>query len=286
MAVVLVTGCSSGCGRETALQFARRGDRVYASLRNMSTSGPLLELAALEGLDLEVVTLDVTDDRSVAAAVDQIVMAHGAVDILVNNAGVDNDGPVETTPMESARQVMETNFWGAVRTIRAVLPGMRAKGSGVIVNVTSVAARLPGLPYNSWYAASKNALRALTEAMEMEVADFGVRVASVEPGFFSSNIMENAAAHRVATDHGPYTADVAWMTRFYELALANAPDPSQVAACILAVADDPAAPVRHLVGEDAAQAVALAEQVANTPQWLPTICAGYFEAVAGPRPPR
>jgi NAD(P)-dependent dehydrogenase (short-subunit alcohol dehydrogenase family) len=128
MGVVLITGCSSGFGLELALAFARHGDATYASMRNLAKADPLLERARSEDLAVELLELDVDDDDSVAAAVRRVEDRHGAIDILINNAGVDYTGAVETIDLDKARAVMETNFWGPVRTIRAALPAMRAKG--------------------------------------------------------------------------------------------------------------------------------------------------------------
>ena len=122
-----------------------------------------------------------------ATAIGDIEDSHGAIDILVNNAGIDYSGPVETIEFENARAVMETNYWGPVRTIRAALPAMRKKGGAVIVNVSSVSGRMPGTPYWSWYSANKHALNALTEAMFIELDGFDVRVVAVEPGFYKTD---------------------------------------------------------------------------------------------------
>src|SRR6476620_4436205 len=119
MSVVLVTGCSTGIGQETALAFARRGDTTYATMRNPAKADRLLERAKADGLTVEVIPLDVCDDASVTAAIARVEAEHGAIDVLVNNAGVGHDGPVETIEIDAARAVMETNFWGAVRTMRA-----------------------------------------------------------------------------------------------------------------------------------------------------------------------
>ncbi len=165
MAVVLITGCSSGFGLVTALEFARRGDLVFASMRNVAKAGPLREAARAEGLAIEVVEIDVTDDGSVRRGVDHVLASAGHVDVLVNNAGISHYGTVRLTPWDWMRETMETNFFGAVRMIRAVLPTMRARRSGNIVNVSSVQGRVPGYPFVSMYGASKHALGALSESL-------------------------------------------------------------------------------------------------------------------------
>ena len=192
MAVVLITGCSTGIGLEAALAFARRGDTTYGSMRNLAKADVLRARAEAEGLDVEVVQLDVTDSDSVTTTIGAIDERHGAIDVLVNNAGIGSSGPIETIDLDKAIVVYDTNVWGAVRTVRAALPSMRAKGSCVIINVTSVAGRVPGTPYGGFYASSKHALGTLSEALAWEVNPFGIRVACVEPGFFNTEIFASS----------------------------------------------------------------------------------------------
>jgi NAD(P)-dependent dehydrogenase (short-subunit alcohol dehydrogenase family) len=181
MAVVLVTGSSRGIGLLTSLHFARNGHSVFASMRDTSLAGELEEAAKREDLVVQVVRLDVQDTASVNRAVDQVLRAAGRIDVLVNNAGYGFHGPIEDADLEEARDVFETNFFGPLRLVKAVLPTMRAQGSGTIVNVSSVAGVI-GEPFNGIYAASKHALEAASEALHFECHPFGVRVVIVEPG--------------------------------------------------------------------------------------------------------
>ncbi|MFB7664372.1 SDR family oxidoreductase [Kitasatospora sp. NPDC056138] len=247
MAAVLITGCSSGIGLETALAFAGRGDRTYATMRNPAKADRLRERARAAGLDIEVLALDVTDDASVAAAVRTVEERHGAIDVLVNNAGIDYHGAVEATPIEQARAVLETNFWGPLRTIRAALPAMRAHGGGVIVNVSSLAGRIWAVPYGGFYAASKSGLGSVSEALAGEVAQFGIRVVSVEPGSFATDVHANAST-REASEGDPYAADEAWLARFMERIGEGAGEPGVVADAIVAAVEDPGTPLHTLVG--------------------------------------
>ena len=183
MTSVLVTGSSSGFGLLTVVELARRGDRVVATMRDPSRSGPLqaaLEEAGIVG-EVRVLPLDVTDDRSVREAIAEA----GQLDAVVNNAGVPSGAPVEETPITSLVSVFETNVFGAVRVIQAALPGMRAQGSGHIVNVTSLAAFVAP-PFMGAYAASKHAVDALGEALAAEVAPFGIHVTNVAPGAYET----------------------------------------------------------------------------------------------------
>ena len=282
MSVVLITGCSSGFGLETAIAFARGGDTVYATMRNLEKSDPLQRRAGVEGLELQLIALDVTDARSVVECVDQIEARHGSVDVLVNNAGIASLGSVEVVDLDVANGVFETNLWGAIRTIQAVLPAMRANRSGVIINVSSVAARLPGVAHTSWYGASKHALSVVSEGLANELHGTGVRVVCIEPGFFRTEI--GMVAGGSAPEDDFYAADRAWVQAYYTNGVAGGGDPADVAAAIVAAASDPATPLHVLVPDEMKELVAVAGAV-EFEQWLPGEIAS-FEAAAGPRPPR
>jgi len=283
MSVVLITGCSSGIGLEAALAFARRGDTVYASMRNTGKAGQLQERASKEGLTVDIVPLDVLDDRSVTDAVAKIENTHGGVDVVVNNAGVGYSGSVETLDIDKAQAIIDTNFWGAVRVIRAVLPKMREKGAGVIVNVTSVAGRVRGTPYQAFYSASKHGLGALSEGLQFEVAPYGIRVACIEPGFFTTEIFANGEVGNVDLTN-PYGADHAWLDDFYlKSGQAAGGDPAVVADAIVQAANDPATPLHNLVGDDAALFVDLGAQAGTFEGWVP-VATQIVESAAGPRP--
>ena len=175
---VLVTGCSSGIGRALAQELSRRGRRVVAGARDLS---------AISDLPVEkAVQLDVTSDRSVCAA----VAAAGPVDVLINNAGVSCWGAVEAVPLRDGMRLFDTNLFGAVRMANAVLPGMRARRSGRILQISSAAA-LIAPPLLGYYAASKHALDALSQALRMEVAAFGIEVSIFNLGAIESKIGEN-----------------------------------------------------------------------------------------------
>ncbi|HEX9259225.1 MAG TPA: SDR family oxidoreductase [Acidimicrobiales bacterium] len=283
MAVVLITGCSSGIGLEAAVAFARQGDTVYATMRNLAKADRLKGRLAAEGLSAEIVPLDVVDDASVSDAVAAIEAKHGAIDIVVNNAGIGYGGPVEDIDIERARATVETNFWGSVRVIRAALPAMRERRRGVIVNVTSVAGRVPGVAYNAFYAASKHALGALSEGLKMEVERWGIRVHAIEPGFFATDIFANGELG-MRNESSPYAPDQKWVDDFYEVSGEQAgADPAIVADVIVKVAGDPAAPLHNLVGDDAVMFVDLVNQAGTFEGWIP-VASSIVESVSGPRP--
>ncbi len=187
MAIALITGASSGIGLATAVTLARSGHTVIATMRDLSRSGELQTVVRTEKLPITISPLNVDDDASVHDAFRKA----GPIDVLVNNAGIGGGGAVEEVPVEAFRQVMETNFFGALRCMKAVIPGMRERRQGCIVNVTSVAGRMATAP-QAPYSASKFALEALSECAAQELKAFNVRVAIVEPGVIATPIYAKA----------------------------------------------------------------------------------------------
>ncbi len=197
---VLVTGCSSGIGHATAARLVADGHVVYATARRAET---LESLAAAGARTLE---LDVTDESSMRTAVAEVEREHGAVGVLVNNAGYGEYGPVEEVPLEAVRRQFETNVFGLGRMCQLVLPGMRAAGRGRIVNIGSMGGRIT-FPTGGWYHASKYAVEALTDALRVEVAPFGVDVVLVEPGLTRTEFGDVASEGLSrGGDDGPYAA--------------------------------------------------------------------------------
>jgi NAD(P)-dependent dehydrogenase (short-subunit alcohol dehydrogenase family) len=188
MAIAVVTGSSTGIGQASAITLARAGHTVYATMRNPETGGEELRvIASKENLPLRFAALDVNSDQSVQTAFGTILEEARRIDVLVNNAGIGNMGAVEETLIDNFRAVMETNFFGALRCVQAVLPGMREQRTGCIINVTSVAGRFSAAP-QAPYASSKFALEALSECLAQEMKVFCVRVAIVEPGVIATPI--------------------------------------------------------------------------------------------------
>ncbi|TAM78737.1 MAG: SDR family oxidoreductase [Acidobacteria bacterium] len=193
MASVLVTGTSTGIGLATALELGRSGHTVYATMRNPGRAPQLGETASRENLPVKVMVMDVDSDTSVADTVKRIHREGGQIDVLVNNAGIGTFGAVEELPLNSFRAIMETNYFGALRCIQAVLPAMRERKNGCVINVSSVAGRVANSPLSA-YAASKWALEALSEALAQEVRPFNIRVAIVEPGIIDTPLARRAVA--------------------------------------------------------------------------------------------
>ncbi len=184
MAIALITGASgtrNGIGISTAITLARAGHTVIATMRNPDSAGELSSLVAAERLPVTILALDVDDDASVTQAFEQALKEHGHIDVLVNNAGIGGPGTVDETPLNSFRRIMETNYFGALRCIKAVLPDMVARRSGCIINISSVVGRIALSP-QAPYSASKHALEAVSECLAQEVKTFNIRVALVEPG--------------------------------------------------------------------------------------------------------
>jgi NAD(P)-dependent dehydrogenase (short-subunit alcohol dehydrogenase family) len=262
MASVLITGTSKGIGLQTALAFGRAGYRVYATMRNPALSPKLAETAAREKLPITVSVLDVDSDRSVREGIAQIQKDHGPIDVLVNNAGVERLGSVEELPLAEFRAAMETNYFGALRCIQAVVPEMRQRRSGAIINVTSVAGRLANPPMAA-YNASKWALEALSEALAIEMKPFNVRVAIVEPG-----IIDTAMARRVENEskESPYPYR-ARFTVLFANSLRNPVPPSLVADQIVQIAQSGTGQLRHPVGPDALPLLAWRNGMTDE-QWI------------------
>jgi NAD(P)-dependent dehydrogenase (short-subunit alcohol dehydrogenase family) len=187
----LVTGVSSGIGREIAQLLAERGARVFGTVRNPQSAG------SIRGVDL--VRMDVTEDASVSEAVQRVVQEAGPVQFLVNNAGYSFMGALEETSVAEARQQFETNLFGVLRVTNAVLPGMRQQGAGRIVNMSSVLGFLPA-PYWGIYAASKHALEGYTETLDHEIRRFGVRALLVEPAYVRTTLSGNTKAAKITLD--------------------------------------------------------------------------------------
>lgn len=227
--VVLITGCSTGIGRATALMLAKKGWRVFATAR---------QLGAVTDLTSECITplrLDVTDEASMAAAVQEVLAKAGRIDALINNAGYAQAGPMEEVSMDEVRCQFETNTFGALRMAQLVLPTMRALGAGRIVNVSTMGGRLV-IPFIGSYNASKFALEAMSDALRMETRPFGVRVILIEPGGvrtnFNTTANQNAQQH-IANTNSPYNRFLAPLMRFTGQIEGMSSSPETVAKVIL-----------------------------------------------------
>ncbi len=262
----LVTGCSSGIGRALAQELLAMGDQVVATSPNVDT---LAGLAASHPDGALVLALDVNDEARAAEVVALAEARFGAVDVLVNNAGYAMIGGVEETLPVEYRRLFDTNFFGAVTMMRAVLPGMRRRKAGRIVNIGSTSAADPG-PGMGYYAATKAALAAVTEALSKESAPLGVRVMVVELGGHRTEAIRRAT--QVALPLPDYVATVGRTRRMMAELGGNEPgDPRLAARAIIAAANVPEPPLHLPLGEDAvARNHAKAERmVAEARVWAP-----------------
>ena len=195
--VVLITGASSGIGKSIALFLSEKGYIIYGTSRNPKND---------DKLPFKMIALDVLKVDTITTAVNHIIEAEGKLDVLINNAGMGITGPIEDTPTEEMRKVFDTNFFGAIEVMKAVLPQMRLQKSGLVINITSIAGYM-GLPFRGLYSATKGALELITEATSMEVKNFGIDVVNVAPGDFATNI----AAGRY---HTPFFENSAYKEKY------------------------------------------------------------------------
>jgi len=246
LATVLITGTSKGIGLATALTLARAGHTVYATMRSADRAVELAEEAAQELLSIHYSVMDVDSDESVATSIAAIQQAAGPIDVLVNNAGVARSGSVEELSMDDIRAIMETNYFGAIRCAKAVIPQMRQRGSGLIINVASVAGRVSTSPLGL-YSASKFALEALSEALAQEMKTFGVRVAIVEPGIIDTPMAHGIEEPMPATLYPQQKR----MAAYFAAALKTPTPPSLVAGKIQEIIESGTWQLRHPVGPGA-----------------------------------
>jgi NAD(P)-dependent dehydrogenase (short-subunit alcohol dehydrogenase family) len=227
--VSVVTGANSGIGRATAIYLAQQGHTVFGTVRATSRMDTFHKMAEAAGVNIELVELDVAEDDSVAQGFAQILDEAGRVDVLVNNAGVGGNAVAEEATPEMYLDVMNINLCGAIRCLKHVLPGMRERRSGAIVNITSLTGRVAAIA-QSPYVASKDAFEGVSDGLAQELAPFGIRVVVIEPGVTKSAIFAKSVDAPNAT--GAYDAPYRRMFQFYARGIAEATDPVEVAQVI------------------------------------------------------
>ena len=250
--VAVVTGSSSGIGYETSLLLARNQFTTYATMRNLSKGNGLRESASKEKIPLRVAQLDVNNDSSVDNTIDDIVRENGRIDILINNAGYDLFGSLEELSLEEIKQQFETNVFGVIRATKAVIPTMRKQVNGTIVNISSVGGRIGLIPFNTAYHASKFALEGFTESLRQELAEFNINIILIEPGFISSNFMDNIkTAKGFDSNKSPYAKTVQQVFQGFQPMIYSSSHPTEVAQAILNAVNSPSPELRYPVGKDA-----------------------------------
>ena len=254
--IAVVTGSSSGIGFETSLLLARNGFYTYATIRSLDKSSKLVDISNEEdnNLSLDVLQLDVTDDKSVKDAINIIADKQGRIDLVVNNAGYGSTGAVEDFSIEEIKAQFDTNYFGALRVIQSVLPLMRNQRTGIIVNISSIGGRI-AFPFSPSYASTKFALEGLSEALQYEVDQFGIKVILIEPGIIKTNFLDNIKRAKRATDpNSPYNELLQRRIERLKTLFENGTAPEEVAKVILkAVTSDnnEKLDLRYVVGSDA-----------------------------------
>jgi NAD(P)-dependent dehydrogenase (short-subunit alcohol dehydrogenase family) len=234
--VILVTGGSSGIGRSICLHLASLGHKVYGTSRKHQASTNSFQL----------LTLDVTNDLSVQQGVAELLKKEGRIDVLINNAGIGMVGAIEDSLAEDSAKVFETNVFGPLRTMQAVLPTMRAQGSGLIINVGSIAGYM-GLPYRGIYSATKASLGMITEALRMELKPYNIQACVVDPGDYSTSITQNRQVN--IPIHSPYKEKVLALEQMINEEVNHSSDPAEVGKLIEKIINTPQPKVRYLSGK-------------------------------------
>lgn len=235
--VVLITGGSSGIGKSIGEFLNEKGYKVYGTSRNPQN---------IKGSKFPLVAMDVRDAESIKTAVTQVITETGRIDLLINNAGVGITGPLEEIPASEIKNNFETNLFGPIEVMKAVLPHMRSQKQGLIINVTSIAGYM-GLPYRSVYSASKGALELITEALRMEVKSFGINIVNVAPGDFATNIAAGRY-HAPLVKGSPYEVPYGNTLNTMNEHVDSGSNPQQMAEAIYAIMKTPNPNVHYKVG--------------------------------------
>ena len=252
MKVAIVTGSSSGIGFATSVLLAKNSFFTYASMRNLAKSNGINDIAKKENLPLQVIQLDVNDDKSVKTAIDKVLAEKGRIDVLVNNAGYGLLGCVEDLSMDEIKAQFETNLFGIIRVTQAVLPTMRKQRQGMIVNISSIAGKI-GFPVTPVYISTKFALEGLSESMRYELDPFGIKVIIIEPGAVRTDFSNRMAiAKKVSDPNSPYSQMTQKVAAGLKMLLEHGTSPEEVAKTILKAVTSENPEPRYLVGNDAA----------------------------------
>lgn len=253
--VAVVTGSSSGIGLETSLLLAKNGFRTFATVRNLDKANAIRNISDKGELPIHVVELDVSSDKSVNAAIDKISDESKRIDVLVNNAGYSLIGALEDLSMDEIKAQFETNLFGTIRVMKAVLPTMRKQKGGTIVNVSSMAGRV-GFPLFPVYSGTKFALEGVSESIRLETDPLGIKIVLVEPGTIRSNFASNAIiGQKAAEPASPYASLMETLQKATARFVDQGTPPEEVAKVILKAVTIDNPDLRYLVGNDAIQMI-------------------------------
>ena len=247
--VALVTGSSSGIGFETCLALAKDGYQTFASMRNLKKSEKLKQIADKENLPIKILELDVNGEESIVSAIKKIMNESNRIDVLVNNAGYGQFGCLEDISVDEFREQFETNLFSIVRIIQEVVPIMRKQGSGIIVNISSLAGRM-GLPGSPAYISSKFALEGLTECLRYELGMFGIKTTLIEPGVVKTDFFKSMKIPESKKDP-KYQQITEKMLSGLKMMVEMGTPPSQVAEMVVKAIHDKEIMPRYIVGADA-----------------------------------
>ena len=272
---VLVTGCSSGIGLATCHVLSRNNFMTYGTVRNLSKAKKIQDLINRENLSLKILRLDVNDNQSIKLAVKKILTDTGRIDVLINNAGYGMFGPVEEITTQEVKKQFETNFFGTIRLIKAIVPIMRKQGNGTIVNISSMVGRF-GVPLNSAYVSSKFAVEGLSESISFELEEFGIRVIVIEPGVVKSDFFHNVKVKGMNLE-SPYQKLMERRVNFLDKAMKNSLTSSyDVADTILDALNSKDPKFRYVIGNDATNSLRMRNSLSDR-KFMEWIRAGIFQ---------
>jgi short-subunit dehydrogenase len=250
--VILVTGASHGIGRACANRLAIEGHHVYGTSRHPENVNELK--------NLNILAMDVNSDESVDALINEVVGLEGRIDVVINNAGFGIAGSIEDTSVEEAKSIFETNFFGLLRVCRAVVPKMREMGQGKIINISSLGGRI-GLPFQGLYSATKFAVEGLSEALRMEVRQFGIAVTVIEPGDMRTNFTDNRRYTKGSMDSSPYAVALKRTMNVVETDERQGSSPEQVADLVARLVSRRSLKVRYSTGSLLQRGAAFVKQI-------------------------
>ncbi len=272
---VLVTGCSSGIGLATCHVLSRNNFMTYGTVRNLSKAKNIQDLMNRENLSLKILRLDVNDNQSIKLAIKKILNDTGRIDVLINNAGYGMFGPIEEITIQEIKKQFETNFFGAIRLIKAIVPIMRKQGNGTIVNISSMVGRF-AVPLNSAYVSSKFAVEGLSESISFELKEFGIRVIVIEPGVVKSDFFHNVKVKGMNLE-SPYHELMERRVNFLDKAMKNSLTSSyDVADTILDALNSKDPKFRYVIGNDASNSLRMRNSLSDR-KFMEWIRAGIFQ---------